>query len=384
MDSEWWDFSGEEYAVRYQRAQSAMRERGLGGLLITHVDNLYYLTGYRSWLRISQHRPFLAVVSANREPTLILPGLEGGNAALKSWVDDVRTWQTPAECLQLCVAALGEHGLLTSTVGVEMGEDQWLGMPLELWATLSTLVPGIQFMSATPMWWSLRRVKSPAEIHYLREACRCADAGVASGFASLRPGVTELEVSRAIGQGMLQAGAEGVAFLIVKSGTGVTNAGNKYATAKTIAPGEIVTFDVGCTVGGYGSDMIRSGCYGSPSDIIVEKQRLAREMADACLAEVRAGALISAVDDARVRFLNDHDLGVPAYGGVGHSIGISVHELPRIGPGIDEALEEQMTINVEPSVRLSAAGGVAVEDTVVVTATGYEFLTQADRGLWRM
>lgn len=384
MQTEWWDFTPEEYASRYERTQKAMREQAIDGLLVTHVDNLYYLTGYRSWLRISQHRPFLAVISPNHDPTLILPGLEGGNAALKSWVPDVRTWQTPAECLELCAAALGEHQLRTGTVGVEMGEDQWLGMPLDMWTALCAEMKGIRFTSATPMWWGLRRTKSVAEINYLREACRCADAGVAAGFDAVRPGATELEVSRAIGRGMLNAGAEGVIFLIVKSGTGVANAGNKYATHKTIAPGELVTFDVGCSFAGYGSDMIRSGCYGDPPDEIVEKQRLSREMADACLAEVRDGASIAAIDEARVRFLTEHDLGVPAYGGVGHSIGISVHELPRIGPGVDDVVQEHMVINVEPSVRLSAAGGVAVEDTVVVTADGFEFLTHADRGLWRM
>lgn len=384
MPSDWWDFTLEEYAERHDRARALMDETGLDGLLITHVDNLYYLTGYRSWLRISQHRPFLAIASPRREPTLILPGLEAGNAALKSWVLDVRTWQTPAECLDLCATALVDHGLRNSTVGVEMGEDQWIGMPLEMWQELSRAAKSVTFRSATPMWWALRRIKSRAEIEHLREACRCADAGIEAGFAALKPGATESDLSRAIGRGMLKAGAEGVAFLVVKSGTGATNAGNKYATDRPIAPGEIVSFDVGCTHAGYASDMIRSGCYDTPADEIVEKQQLARDMADACLAQVKAGATVAAVDNARVDFLQSHELGVPAYGGVGHSIGISVHELPRIGPGIDDTLDERMVINIEPSVRLSAAGGIAVEDTVVVTHDGYDFLTHADRGLWRV
>ena len=373
------DFPREEFEERLRAMQASMDAEGIDRLLLSHVDNAYYFTGYRSWLRISQHRPILTLISRQGPPILLLPGLEAGNAALRSWVDEVIAWQDQLQLLAHVRSLLSGVG----TVGIELGEDMWLGMPNHFFGQLRDAIPTAEWVDATPMLWKQRSIKSQHEISYLRKAARCCDRAVQSAWEALRPGITEQDVARRIGQQMLEEGSDGPLFLAVKSGTGSTSAGNKYATEKRIGEDEIVTVDVGCSYAGYASDMIRSATMGSPPKDLLRTYELAVAMADACLAEVRDGAAIATIDRARTDFLAHNGLPVPPYAGVGHSIGIAVHELPRIGPDQPGVLRTGMVVNIEPSIRISQFGGLAIEDTVVVTDTGFEFLTTSPRKLQR-
>lgn len=376
------DFSVDEFRGRVSRAQQLMQKQGLGALLTTHLHNIYYFTGYRSWLRDSQHRPFAAVVPANGEPILILPSLEAGNANLKSWVSDVRLWQATDDYVGIYVDALRQVGALRESIGIEMGDDMWMGLPLYQWDRLRERASGTRFVSSSGLMWQLRSVKSLAEVAYLRKAAWITDQSVSAAWDALRPGVTELEIAATIGSKMLSCGAEGISFLIVKSGFGAHNAGNKYATSRAIQPGDIVTLDIGCACHGYSSDMIRSACIGQPNP----GHRWAHEMAyalhRACISEVRPNVSIRQIDQARVRFLKQQRLPVPLYAGVGHNIGISVHEMPRIGPEGDGCLEAGNVITIEPSMKAGPWGGISVEDMVLVTESGYEYLTNAPRELF--
>ena len=376
------DFPPEEFQRRVAKAQGLMREHDMAALFVSHLHNIFYFTGYRSWLRDSQHRPFAAVLPAQGDPILILPSLEIGNANLKSWVKDVRLWQATDDYVALYCDALRGVGASEATVGIEMGDDLWLGMPIYQWTRFQQRLPKCRFVSSTDVMWQLRSVKSPAEVEHIRSAARIASHSVSAAWDALRPGVTELQISAAIGQSMLEQGAEVPAFLIVKSGWGAYNAGNKFATPRVIRAGDIVTLDIGCQYRGYASDMIRSACLGQPDPEHRRLQEVALALNRTCLAEVRAGAPIKAIDQARQRFLQEHGFPVPPYAGVGHNLGISVHEMPRIGPEGEGVLQAGNVITVEPSIKAGPWGGISVEDMLVVTDAGYELLTTAPRELY--
>lgn len=375
------DFPVEEFQGRVARAQALMRKEGMAALLATHLDNVFYFTGYRSWLKVSQHRPIVTVLPAQGDPILILPTLEAGNANLKAWVQDVRLWQASDDYVALFVDVLREVGAAGDRVGIEMGDDMWMGMPIYQWDRLRAAQPGGSFASSAELMWELRSVKSAAEVEVIRRAAQIADQAVAAGWDALKPGVTERQIAAAIGAAMLADGADAPNFLAVKSGLGPHSAGNKYAADRVVQSGDIVMVDVGCFYRGYTSDMIRSASLGEPDPQHRLSHDRALAMNRACLAEVRAGVPIKKVDEARVRFLQRHNYPLPAYAGVGHNLGISVHELPRIGPEGDGVLQAGNVITVEPSIRVSPWGGIAVEDMVLVTESGYQELTRAPREL---
>lgn len=376
------DFPPDEFQRRAAKAQGLMREHGMAALFMSHLHNLFYFTGYRSLLRDSQHRPFAAVLPAEGEPILILPSLEIGNANLKSWVKDVRLWQATDDYVAMYCDALKAAGAHDATVGIEMGDDLWLGMPIYQWERFQKLLPKARFVSSTDILWQLRSVKSPAEIAYLRRAAEIASQSIGAAWNALRSGMTEIDVAAVIGQSMLGQGADAPGFLIVRSGFGAHNAGNKYATSRLIQPGEIITVDIGCYYHGYASDMIRSACLGQPDREHRRLQEVALALNRACIAEVRAGVAIKAIDQVRQRFLQEHGFPVPPYAGVGHSLGISVHEMPRIGPEGDGVLQAGNVITIEPSIKAGSWGGISVEDMVVVTELGYDCLTVAPRELF--
>lgn len=376
------EFTLEEYRRRLAGAQSLMKAEGLDALFVSHVHTIQYFTGYRSWLAFSQHRPFAAVIPGVGDPIMILPAQAVGNALLRGWVKDIRRWQATDDYVALYVNALSELGAEKGTIGIEMGDDLWLGMPIYQWERFKQMMPGAHFLSSTDLIWELRSVKSEAEIALLREAARITDLSVAEAWTALRPGITEQELAGVIGASMMRNGAESTSFLIVQCGTYIYNAADKYATRHVIEPGEIINLDIGCTYRGYSSDMMRAAVMGTPPEEGVKTYELCRGMHDACFAMIRGGVSVQAVDKARNDYLTRRGLKTPAYAGVGHSIGISAHELPRIGPEGKGLLKAGMVVTIEPAMRYTGWGGFALEDMVLVKENGAEYLTQAPRELY--
>ena len=228
----------------------------------------------------------------------------------------------------------------------------------------------------------LRQVKDAEEISCIREACRIADSAFHDALRWLRPGIAEREVATRLERFMQELGSERPAFpTIVASGSRGSLA-HGVATEKLIAPGEFVTMDFGAVFKGYHSDMTRTVCAGRAD----ERQRrvyaavLRAQMKG--LSEVRAGASGKDVDRAARECLAADGLAEHFGHGLGHSLGLEIHEEPRLSPkSTCEHLEPGMLVTVEPGVYIPGWGGVRIEDTVLVTAGGGERLTTSCKEL---
>ncbi len=374
-------FPVSEFRDRVTRTQAAMRAEGIDALFLSQLETVWYFTGFKTWLKISKHRPFTALIPHEGDPILILPPIEAGDGDAFAWVPDIRLWPHPASgYVELWADLMREKGYTNATIGGEVGADTQMGMSLEDWQGLAKLTPGNRYVDCAPLLWSVRCIKSPLEVERLELACRANDAAVAAAWAALRPGMTERDLARVIGIAMMENGADVPAFLIVRSGEDGARTWNQYATDRVIEPNDLVGLDVGCQVGEYFSDMIRIGCAGTPTDAAVRAQNAADSIAQQVRDAIRPGMVIEDLDKVRRNAIRESGY-TAAFHGMGHMIGTTVHELPRIGPDVQETLKPGMVFTIEPGITSETGWLFGVEDLVLVTETGARTLTHAPRHL---
>lgn len=228
----------------------------------------------------------------------------------------------------------------------------------------------------------LRQVKDKEEISLIRKACEIADQAFEDVLTFLRPGISELEVAARLENCMRQLGSEKPAFdTIVASGTR-GSLPHGIATEKLIVAGEFVTMDYGAVYGGYHSDITRTVCVGTATgrqrevyDAVLKAQLLG-------LSQIRPNASGREVDLAVRRYLKERNLAQYFGHGLGHSLGLEIHEEPRLSfKSKCEALQVNMLVTNEPGVYISGWGGLRIEDTVLVTDKGSEALTTSSKQL---
>ena len=227
----------------------------------------------------------------------------------------------------------------------------------------------------------LRMIKTKEEIDLIRQAEHIGDMAFLHVLSVIREGMTELEVAAEIEYGLKKNGAEKLSFdTIVASGI---NGDKPHAvpTDKKIKKGELITMDFGCKYKGYCSDMTRTIGLGRLND----RQRLVYEtVAKAQIAgwsSIKKGVLGCDVDKAARDVIGKAGFGEYFGHGLGHSLGLKIHEDPRFSPACKMEIVPNMLLTVEPGIYIPGELGVRIEDLLLITDTGYEMLSQSDRSL---
>lgn len=227
----------------------------------------------------------------------------------------------------------------------------------------------------------MRSIKTPAELALMQEAQRMTDATFTYILNRIEAGRTERDIMLDMEFYMRRLGSEGVSFdFIVVSGKN-SSLPHGVPTEKKVQHGDFVTMDFGAVVGGYRSDMTRTVAVGAASD---EMRRVYDTVLKAQLASieaVRPGAVCRDVD----RVARDIIYGAGYEGcfghGLGHSVGVEVHEAPAFSPRCDTVLLPGMVMTVEPGIYLENQFGVRIEDMVYVTEEGCVDMTASDKKL---
>jgi Xaa-Pro aminopeptidase len=214
----------------------------------------------------------------------------------------------------------------------------------------------------------LREVKDAGEIALLRLACEAADAALTDlvDGGGLRPGRTEREVGRELEALMFDHGADGIAFdTIVATGANSAIPHHRPADA-VLTAGDFVKIDFGAQVAGYHSDMTRTFVLGKAADWQKELYQLVAAAQQAGRDALQPGAGAADVDAAARQLIADAGHGEHFGHGLGHGVGLQVHEAPGINARADGRLRAGSVVTVEPGVYLPDRGGVRIEDTLVV------------------
>jgi Xaa-Pro aminopeptidase len=339
--------------ARIERLRESLEEP----LLVTNPTNVRYLTGFES---------SNAVVLVEEERTRLFADFRYATAAAE--VPGVEFEQTKRDV----VGDLAER--LSGRFGFEPAHVSYAGYE-RLRAGGLELVPRPGVVEA------LRAVKDEHELDALRRACAITDRVYERLAETAFVGRSERDVAWTMTQLFHEEGAEAVwVELIVASGP---NAAKPHARAgeREIGRGETVVIDAGCLIDGYSSDYTRTYATGPLPDGLHDAYRVVAEAQQAALEGIRAG--LTGVDaDGIARAVVEATEFKGTFGhGLGHGLGLEVHEAPRMSTESTDTLAPRNVVTVEPGIYLEGLGGIRIEDDVVVTANGIDNLTNLRKDL---
>jgi Xaa-Pro aminopeptidase len=361
-------FAPLDIAARLPRLRAALAEQDLPALLVTKLENIRYLTGFTGSAALLYVDAASALfVTDGRYRTQSTEQLTEAGSDARVEIGLTATEQRSL----LCDAASGQRRL-----GLEEHSVTWAEQ-----REYAAAFDGIELVPAGTPVEDLRRVKDAGEVDRIRAACAIASDAFASLLYRLGDGITEREFALALEFAMRERGASGNSFdPIIASGPNGAKP-HAYPTDRVIGRNELVVCDFGCIVDGYCSDMTRTVSVGDPGpdarrvyDVVLESQLAGRNAVapDVACADIdRASRAV--IDDAGWADAFSHS--------TGHGVGLEIHEAPRVSSTARDTLLVGDVVTVEPGVYLPGIGGVRIEDTVVVTATGSDSLTLTPKEL---
>ncbi|HZS94654.1 MAG TPA: Xaa-Pro peptidase family protein [Chloroflexota bacterium] len=362
-----------DYAERRERLKRQLADQGETLLAISPGPDMLYLLGYHP---MADERPCFLLLTPDRE-LLIVPELNAEQTAahvqipMKTYSDNAG----PAAVLGEARRELNLDRVSTILVDGPMRADFAI--------LLQQTVPGARLDVSTPLLSAMRMRKEPEEIDLLRANAAQADAAMGAAWSAIRPGVTELDVARAVGEAFDAAGAQRHGLGIV--GSGPNGAFPHHATSdRVIQPGDAIVIDIGASSDKYNSDITRMAYVGEPTDEYLKVHETVDAAVRAAIAAAKPGVRAGAVDDAARQVITDAGYGEYFTHRVGHGIGLQGHEPPYMTASNDLPLEKGMTFSIEPGIYLPGKFGVRLEEIVVVTDDGVEVLSRLPREVHRV
>lgn len=364
------DFPETEFEERLVRAQRAMRSAELDALFFTTEAELRYFTGFRTLFWQSPTRPWFLVVPVSGKPIAIIPQI-GAHLMAATWVDDIRTFAAPHptdDGISLLADCLSRF----SRVGMPMGRESTLRMPLRDFRDLTTRLSHLEFVDASDLMLQLRMVKSEREIALLRQICGIGAAGFANAASLFQEGQTLKEVFRTFRIELLRQGADDVPYLVGGAGQGGYGDVISPPTDQQLEKGDVLMLDTGATKNGYFCDFDRNFAIGFAIDAVrVAHEKLVLAV-EAAAAVARPGRTCADLFSAMTAVLGQDDGDV---GRLGHGLGMQLTEMPSV-TGFDmTGLRENMVMTLEPSIDLGNGKMMVHEENIVVRDGPPEFLS---------
>ena len=309
---------------------------------------------------------------------LVIRGMEDEAARVSAWVPQRFSYPDTGEPLIAAQAALRSLGLDGGIVGVD--HHSWF-LTLDRYATLQSLLPHVTFVREPQIVDHLRLIKTPLEIEVLRAASRAVEAGVGAGIAAIAPGVSERDLATAIFTALIQNGSEPPLFGNITSGPRTLELHGQW-TDRKLEAGDQVYYEISGVVHQYFSKLMRTTILGAPSADQLRTADILLRAQDDGIARMRPGASAIDIDRACRGPVLDAGLRATYTNRVGYSTGLTSRPssgefLREFMPDSDWVIEPGMVLHM-----LLMARGIGFSDTVLVTETGHELLTQFERKLF--
>lgn len=371
-------FPEAEYAARTARAQAAMTEAGLDALLLTTEPEVRYFSGFLTQFWQSPTRPWFLVLPAAGKPVAVIPTI-GAASMARTWVEDIRSWDSPApedEGVSLLAETLRELLGAGGRLGLPMGPETHLRMPLADYQRLLRLLPGVQVIDAGPIIRTLRMVKSPAEIAKIEYLCALVSGVFETLPDRLTPGMSEVEIFRGFKQACLTAGVDDVAYLVGGAGPGGYDDIISPPSDRPVAAGDLLILDTGATFDGYFCDFDRNYAFGRADEAVERAYETVFEATDAGFAAARPGACCADVFGAMQAVLERGGALGNAVGRMGHGLGMQLTEWPSHTARDRTELRPGMVLTLEPGMTFAPGRMMVHEENIVIEEAGARWLSR--------
>lgn len=347
---------------RLEKFERALKESDVDGILVTNLTNIYYLTGFHgtsATVFISgQRRIFVTDARYSLIAKKVVTGF-----------DIVETRDAVTEIAKV----IAEDGLK------KLGFDSQV--TFQYYQELTTVFSGYELVAMTNFVENLRMIKDEQEIATIRKACSISDKAFMDVLDFIKPGeTTELAVANFLDFRMREYGASGISFDTIAASGYRSAMPHGRASDKVIQSGETLTLDFGCYYDHYVSDMTRTIHIGQVTDEEREIYDIVLKANQALIEKAKAGLSYRDFDAIPRAVIDNAGYGTHFTHGIGHGIGLDVHEIPYFGKS-DEKIQAGMVLTDEPGIYLDGKYGVRIEDDLLITETGCEILTLAPKEL---
>lgn len=349
---------------RIESVRNFLNKSKLDGLLITKQENWQYLSGFTGTD---------AVVIVTTKENYLITDFRYIEQATEETRDFhiVRPYALVDDAVVDKIKELGIKRL-----GFESDN-----ITFQNYSSLKAKLPDVEMVPLLQAVENIRWVKDAQELSAIKKAAEIADKAFDSLLKMIKPGVTELELATELEYFMKKNGSEKTSFdTILASGPrGALPHG--AASEKKLAKGDFVVIDFGAVYKGYHSDMTRTVVLGPADQKQIEIYNLVLEAQIRAIEAIKPGILCTDIDAVARNLIGSQGYG-PNFGhGLGHSVGLEIHEKPAFTPRDKTKLESGMVLTVEPGIYISGWGGVRIEDLVVVTPDGVEILSKTPKQL---
>ncbi len=377
------DFAIEEFSARRQRARDAIAAAGLDWFLAFHPVSIRWLTGSDA----KSYQEFQCLLISAKPGPIVVLTRDGERNEFNddALVDELHTWGggEPEDPISALEVVAKKYGLPGTRIGMEVPAFY---LHPHHYVRVQQLFGASLVAEATNLIHDLSLVKSPRELEYIGEAARIADVAMERFVRSIAVGRTELELAGEVYHALLTSGS-GLAASPINLVTGDRSCFSHGApTDRRLQHGDFGNIEYGATFKRYTATIGRQFCVGSPTPRMRELYDIVRRAADACLAEVRAGVPAVVPHEAAKRViaaagLDQGRVHLSGYGLAPGSPPTWAEPLYLFG-GSPSTLQAGMVITIEPPVFLGEERlGARLIDNVLVTETGYEWLTRFPRDL---
>jgi Xaa-Pro aminopeptidase len=352
--------------TRLARLREMMAQASLDGLLVTQPENRRYLSGFTGSAGVliitSEWQAIATDFRYHQQVQTQCPAwnlIEAGYDFEDKMLDVLRAMKLGAKSL----------GFEAGYASVDQAE-RWV----------RALKGRIKLVSTTHFVEDMRLSKDDGEVEAIRRAVALADEALGHTCEWLQPGMTEREVAWELESFMRTHGASAVSFeLLVGSGPNGALP-HLHPTGRAIQAGEPIVMDLGCVVDGYCSDVTRTVCLGEPKDSrYLELWNLVLKANETARAGVKAGITGVEGDKLGRDVIDDAGYGKYFGHGLGHGVGLAIHEGPRFSFAYPDRIPVGAVMTVEPGIYMPGWGGIRIEDMILVREDGVETLTSAPK-----
>lgn len=352
--------------VRLEKLREYLIKKGINSFYISKPENVRYISGYTgedSYLFITEHELYFITDPRYTE-----------QAAIECPQYTLIDWRTPrctmGETLERLI-------LQTKVKNLAFEADQ---LTYQTYQDLEKSIK-TELLPVEGIIEMFRGVKSPEEIELSRISCDIASRAFDKILNDIKVGVTEKELASKLSHYMVMEGADTKPYGGILISGIRTSLLHGIPSNKTIEYGDLVLMDYGCQYKGYLSDMTRTVVVGRATPKQREVYALEQQMVADCEAVLKEGTTGIESYEASIKAIQDSSYFKYHYKGIGHGVGMFVHELPFIGANSSSILEAGNIITVEPGIYIPNWGGIRIEDQVLITKDGYENLISATKEL---
>lgn len=332
-------------------AQSLLVKSGCDAVLLISHENTFYAANYEStfaYVLITAERTYyLTDARYTQEARKCIEGMEIKECS-------------PSDLYNII------NSLISGLRTLAYDED----ISLREYRELVNGIVGVELVPLGERCKDMRKVKSGREIDNIVKAQHIAEKAFEKLLGFVKEGVTERECAYTLEYYMKKYGGEAISFDTIVAFGENTACPHAHPSLRKLKKGDFITCDFGTVIGGYHGDMTRTFAFGKPTHKMIEVYKIVHKANLMAIDSIRAGVKASDVDAVARNFIADAGYGECFGHGLGHGVGVEIHEEPRLSPSCHDILEVNNVVTVEPGIYIDNEFGVRIEDIVIVEENG--------------